>query len=263
MKQVVVIIPIYKPAPDEFERISLDRTAAALSARDVVVIHPEGLDTAFLRERYPRFGFHAFSSDYFRGIMGYNRLMLSEDFYAAFADYEYLLICQPDAYIFRDDLDAWCSAGYDYVGAPWLRKPVYNLPLVKQYMDFSHRRSRRLGRKSKQDLYGKIGNGGFSLRRISSHLEALRRHGATVSLYLDRDRKDHHFNEDVFWATEPEGFRYPPVGEALKFSFDKYPALCYRLAGRRLPMGCHAWWKRKMRRFWQTRCPEMFPDAGG
>ncbi len=56
--------------------------------------------------------------------------------------------------------------------------------------------------------------------------------------------------EDVFWAMQPD-FRYPGAMEALEFAFDKYPAWCYRLLGRRLPMGCHGWTSRKMRPFWR------------
>lgn len=78
--------------------------------------------------------------------MGYNRLMLSEDLYSAFSNYEYILICQSDAYIFRDELKEWCEAGYDYVGAPWLRRPLYDLPVMKQFMDLSHHISQKKDR---------------------------------------------------------------------------------------------------------------------
>ena len=260
MKQIAVVIPVYKTSLDAYERISLDRTIEVLGKHDIYIVHPEDLDTGFLTELYPNLKFRAFPPEYFKGIMGYNRLMLSEEFYSAFSDYEYILICQSDAYIFRDELNDWCEAGYDYVGAPWLRRPLYDVPGIKQFMDLSHHISQKNGQKSKQDLYGKIGNGGLSLRKVKSHLDVIHRQAETIAKYLDREKKDHLYNEDVFWATEPENFRYPTAEKALAFSFDKYPSYCYRLTDNRLPMGCHAWWKRKMRPFWHTLNPAMFPD---
>ncbi|MFR5941126.1 MAG: DUF5672 family protein [Parabacteroides merdae] len=50
-----------------------------------------------------------------------------------------------------------------------------------------------------------------------------------------------------FWATEANGFTYPKVKEAIRFSFDKYPGYCYKLNNRQLPFGCHSWYKRKMK----------------
>ena len=143
MKQIAVIIPVYKTSLDAYERISLDRTIEVLGKHDIYIVHPEDLDTGFLTELYPNLKFRAFPPEYFKGIMGYNRLMLSEEFYSAFSDYEYILICQSDAYIFRDELNDWCEAGYDYVGAPWLRRPLYDVPGIKQFMDLSHHISQK------------------------------------------------------------------------------------------------------------------------
>ena len=51
-----------------------------------------------------------------------------------------------------------------------------------------------------------------------------------------------------FWATEANGFTYPKVKEAIRFSFDKYPSYCYKLNNWQLPFGCHSWYKRKMKK---------------
>lgn len=45
-------------------------------------------------------------------------------------------------------------------------------------------------------------------------------------------------------------FTYPDYMEALQFSFDKYPSLCYKLNNNQLPFGCHSWYKRRMKDFW-------------
>ena len=255
MNKIVVIVPIYKANLSKYDRISLDRTCEVLASHDIVVVHPEGLDTTMISNDYPILKYKPFPKSFFDGIMGYNSMMMSSDFYGAFLEYDYMLICQTDAYLFRDELDDWCVRGYDYVGAPWLRRPVYDNPVLKICMRLSLWYKHLRGRKSKQDLYNKIGNGGLSLRKVASHYKVALEKSALISEYLARKKKDHLFNEDVFWATEQPHFRYPSVEEALLFSFDKYPALCYQLTGERLPMGCHAWFKRKMKAFWDKYIP--------
>ena len=254
-----VLIPIYKATLSPEERVSLERAYRVLAAYPLVVVKPASLDLSALAAEYPALRMESFPDAFFQGIAGYNRLMLSEAFYERFADRPYLLVYQLDAYVFRDELAAWCAKGYDYVGAPWLRRPVYRLPFVAQVMSLIQAYHRLRRTPSKQDLYGKVGNGGLSLRKVSSHLRVLRERRDRVAYYLAQ-RRYHLYNEDVFWATEPRDFSYPEAEETLRFSFDKYPAYCYRLTGGKLPFGCHAWYKRKMREFWKRFIP--FPTEG-
>jgi len=44
--------------------------------------------------------------------------MMSPAFYDAFKAFDYILIYQLDAFVFRDELEYFCSLGYDYIGAP-------------------------------------------------------------------------------------------------------------------------------------------------
>ncbi|MDR3262288.1 MAG: hypothetical protein LBT78_10725 [Tannerella sp.] len=247
-KSVKVVIPIYKTGLSELEMRSLQQACKVLKPYPKVIVKPESLDLSSLEAAFPALTCQPFDDGYFKGIAGYNRLMLSPDFYAAFRDTEYILIYQPDAYVFRDELTEWCAKGYDYIGAPWLKRPVYNKPLVSELMSFFRWLDRLRGKANKQSLYNKIGNGGLSLRKVESHYQAARQFGSRIESFLDR--KHHLFNEDVFWATVPD-FRYPEVSEALDFAFDKYPGYCYRLKNNTLPFGCHGWYKRKMKRFWQ------------
>lgn len=254
MKKVVVIIPIYKASLSADEALSLRQTCQVLGNHPLVVIQPQGLDLSALSAQYPVLQFQEFPASYFQGIMGYNRLMLAPAFYERFLGYEYMLICQLDAYIFRDELLAWCSKGYDYIGSPWLRRTVYDLPLLKQCMQLSLWWKHKRGLRSKQDLYNKVGNGGLSLRRVRPHYQVTLQKQDLIHFYTHRE-KLHLYNEDVFWALEPEHFSYPSPQEALLFAFDKYPDYAYTLTGGQLPFGCHGWNKRKMRRFWKGILP--------
>ena len=148
---------------------------------------------------------------------------------------------------FRDELREWCNKGYDYIGAPWLQRPVYKLPVISGIMHLIHSYHKFRGKPSKQDLYGKIGNGGLSLRKVASHYRITCEQNERIDHYLAQKRY-HLYNEDVFWATEANGFTYPKVKEAIRFSFDKYPGYCYKLNNRQLPFGCHSWYKRKMKK---------------
>ena len=177
-------------------------------------------------------------------------MMLSRGFYELFADTDYILVCHTDAWIFRDELEMWCDRGYDCVAAPWIRRRVYDLPLVKQYMRLRYRLAKRPGELLKQDIYGRIGNGGLTLRRVDSFIGACDRYAAETERF--KSGRGHLWNEDVFWATVPAGFRYPTPEEALAFAFDTNPRYCYRLCGGRLPFGCHSWNKPRMWRFWRN-----------
>jgi hypothetical protein len=246
---VKIVIPIYKSALDQYEYQSLDQCVKILCDYPVTFVKPQSLNISFLKDKYPQIEDVSFDDNYFKGISGYNRLMLSGDFYRAFSDFEYILIYQLDAYVFRDELKQWCEKGYDYIGAPWLKRPLYNLPLISSYMKWKKENDGRKNKPNKQMLYNKVGNGGLSLRKVASHYNSISKYGKEIDFYLAQPRS-HFYNEDVFWATVPD-FSYPDAMEAVYFAFDKYPAYCYKLTGGKLPFGCHSWYKRKMKGFWK------------
>jgi len=97
----------------------------------------------------------------------------------------------------------------------------------------------------------KVGNGGFSLRKVSSFIKSTEQNRAIIRLYMEQSKKYHEFNEDVFWATQNSQFKYPELNEVLLFAIDQYPALCYELNGKRLPFGCHGWSKPYNIDFWK------------
>ena len=254
MNLVKVVIPIYQASLSQQERKSLLQVYKILQMHPLVVIKPNHLDLSELATEFPKLSFISFADFYFKGISGYNRLMLAKEFYERFLDCTYILIYKLDAYVFRDELKEWCNKGYDYIGAPWLQRPVYKLPVIAEIMQLIHSYHKFKGKPSKQDLYGKIGNGGLSLRKVASHYRVTCEQKERIDHYLAQKRY-HLYNEDVFWATEANGFTYPKVKEAIRFSFDKYPSYCYKLNNWQLPFGCHSWYKRKMKKFWMDFIP--------
>lgn len=256
MEQVKVIIPVYHPVLSESEQASLRQTVRMLGRYPLVLLHPQGMEVNFILDGLPQLQPLAVSDEWLglrNGIAGYNRMMLSADFYDLFPDTEYILVCHTDAWIFRDELSEWCSRGYDCVAAPWVRRSVYDLPLLKQWHALRRWQARRGGTAVRQQLYGRVGNGGLSLRRVASFRAACDRYAPQIVKYVER--KHHLYNEDVFWALVPVEFRYPAWQEALRFAFDTNPAYCYGLCGERLPFGCHSWSKDRMWRFWNKIIP--------
>ena len=104
---VKVIIPVYTTRLNRFEALTLQNNYQKLQNHPIVLIAPEGLDLSSLLNLYPRCQVETFAPDYFNSISSYNRLMMSEEFYRRFSDVDYILICQTDAYIFRDELAEW------------------------------------------------------------------------------------------------------------------------------------------------------------
>ncbi|MDR0510115.1 MAG: hypothetical protein LBH06_03375 [Rikenellaceae bacterium] len=245
-----IVIPIYKDQLDACEQISLDQCCKTLSAWPAVFVKPKSLDTVNLQRDYPSIETKAFDDGYFASLAGYNRLMMSQEFYERFADCRYILIYQLDAYVFRDELQQWCRRGYDYIGAPWLLKRKYSyFPLwlfLRIKTILRHRELRPFAE-------NRVGNGGLSLRRVASHLEVCKAKKSLIARFVERCRLHSEFNEDVFWATQNPEFRYPDLHEALLFSISEQPLRCLTRAGGRLPFGCHGWSKPSRIDFWRDK----------
>ena len=252
MEKVNIVIPAYKSDLNQYEEISLRAVAERLGGHPVSFVVPKGLDVSRLTGIVDWANVEEFEPEYFHGIAGYNRLMMSETFYSRFTGYEYILIYQLDAYVFSDRLIEWCDKGYDYVGAPWLVRPIYKFPLLRLGSAIKHGVRDMAGLPDERSTWWRVGNGGLSLRKVESHLRAVRELRQTIDTFLRH--RNHIYNEDVFFSVEVNrhgiGFRYPGWKEALDFAFDKYPRLCFKLNDGKLPFGCHAWQKRRMRKFW-------------
>src|ERR1044071_9510110 len=86
---------------------------------------------------------------------------MSEPFYRAFEEYDYILIYQLDCLVFSNALEAWCHKGYDYIGAPWFER-------------WHQLRSERSAYPDEiVEGFGAVGNGGFSLRNVRAALDVL------------------------------------------------------------------------------------------
>lgn len=249
-----VILPIYKTQLSQKELSSLVQTFKILSDFDFILICAEGFNSSYYERLASNYGIYLkierFKNIFFRSITDYNRLMISKQFYRRFIFYDFVLICQLDTWVFKNDLLYWCKQNYDYIGAPW----------------FCEQRNGEL-------VFCGIGNGGFSLRKIKSHLRVLDsfsfinkpgyllyllkrsnslKIAANTLLNFIFFNNTYHLlngfngNEDIFWGKISNNnfkwFKVPPKEVALKFSIEMYPSSLIK-SKNDLPFGCHAWEK--------------------
>ncbi|MCH5599704.1 DUF5672 family protein [Niabella ginsengisoli] len=189
----IIVIPIYKPLINANEQESLKQCFKVLGKHPIVFIKPETLDISsylpFIGDN--KFKIESFDSGFFADIRGYNRLMLSQEFYGRFLNYKYMLIYQLDAFVFRDDLLYWCEQGYDYIGAPWVN-PYKFKKQVKAY--FHHRwnvKQKNTISPTWLQFHNRVGNGGFSLRNVKKFFEICGSHKEMIDFY--NQHNDNHF----------------------------------------------------------------------
>ncbi|HEY5757474.1 MAG TPA: DUF5672 family protein [Steroidobacter sp.] len=249
--RVIVVVPLYTTKLSADDVMSLQRTIAVLGKHPLAIICPEGLDLSpldnLLHPGTP--AVERFPPTYFKGVEGYNQLMLSTQFYSRFAAYEYLLICQTDVFVFEDKLEYWCGRGYDYIGAPWIGSPrnAFN-KLMFGLTNLLRRRKR-----SEEQLF-KVGNGGFSLRKVAMMQRIVAEQRTDIEHALANPNRHRHHIEDVYFSLLarkkiPE-MRIPDYVEAVDFCIDRKPALAISINGGRLPFACHGFNKPKVRGFW-------------
>lgn len=246
-KQVKVVIPFYKEELDRYERASLANTMKVLSAHPIVWLKPAGLNLKELTEIYTETEIIEVSPQWLgkqNGVIGYNIMMMSEEFYNLFTDTKYILICHLDAWIFRDELSQWCQKGYDLVAPPWPVRIRYKYFPFKQIMCLRQILSPE--KMFRSQLFGKIGNGGLSLRNVSACRMACQQYADKIAFFLAKG-----YYEDVFWALIPKDFHYPTAKAALQFAYDTQPKLCHRLNRQQLPMGCHGFMHKSRIKFWK------------
>ena len=129
----------------------------------------------------------------------YSALLKTPEFYENFTDWSHILIYQTDALLFRKVDDIYFE--YDYIGAPWISS--------NQWCKYN------------------AGNGGFSLRKITSCINACNQNRHKNFL------KDvHRGNEDGFFCSQ-DNFKYPPINTVL------HKAFSVERVHHPTPIGCH------------------------
>lgn len=243
--------------PNKYELLSFLQCLKILNRYKFSLVIPSGLNVEFylnyLKKMNILYSLEEFDSSFFSNINGYNKLMLSQLFYNQFKHSDYILIYQLDSFVFKDELEKWCNLGYDYIGAPWLfvKKKIY---------------------------FVGSGNGGFSLRnpkKIIEYLDSgvlkmniwgywnlysnynflkkfIRIPKILLTTFGYKNNKSYYitrigFNEDYVFGYIPnyskDKLKIAPANIALQFAFDIYPNILFEKNNKKLPFGCHGWYK--------------------
>lgn len=217
VNEVIIVIPVYKETLSVCEQISLEQVRRVLGHYPICFMAPEKM-----REFLSAKGYQAeyFSDKCLSSVQEYSKLLLTPEFYERFAQYEYMLIYQLDAFVFSDRLHYFCSLGYDFMGAP---------------MPYSRNFRTNVGI-----------NGGLSLRRINS---CMRVAAMRSKIQMDDEmRRMFERAEDKFFSycggCKDITFSVPRVAISSDFAVEFNVAHIWnRLSRERLPFGCHAWSK--------------------
>lgn len=256
MKKCAVVIPIYQFPLTLEDQQSLTMARDLLASHPRIIISPLSLEVPFEflnGEQVLRFPDACFTYP-----DGYNRMLMSKFFYKVFEQFQYILIYQLDCLVFRDELSMWCEKGYDYIGSPWYENYIYSYQEKSKWW---------------------IGNGGFSLRKVSTALDVLSKKIKTADRYqlllssraqanrhkrifwctyrfvkslfglwtVEDELNSYGESEDRFWSLDAGKFlkeyKVAPVKEGMLFGFEQYPEKCFQENGGVIPFGCHAWAK--------------------
>ena len=249
-----IVVPVYKEVLDKYEELSFRQCLKILHKYQVFIVTHENLNLfvydTIAKEYDAQLRKVFFSDSYFCNIAGYNRLLKSKQFYMSFDSYQYILIYQLDAFVFRDELEDWCKKEYDYIGAPWIADNNGELMERK---------------------YWKVGNGGLSLRKVSYCLKVLSWKGPVLKYsyykklkylpYILGWKNNMRFflksklNEDgILGGLLTPSYinpKLPSPKEAALFAFENFPSYMYHMCNNQLPFGCHAFLKFEYETFWK------------
>ncbi|MCR4619756.1 MAG: hypothetical protein K5633_03585 [Paludibacteraceae bacterium] len=221
------------------EKVFLGNNMMKLQDFPFVVMHPKRFDVTHILSLRSEVTEIALDDRWFESVASYNEMMKSPWFYKLFGDYDFLLVCQIDAYILENQLSEWCLKGYDYVGAPWLANDnLYENTLGRLVRSAMKHLPMRESKIHSYHLYHEVGNGGLSLRRVNSMIDILERNQHLVEC----SKGKHSVQEDVFISFligKNDGLRIPDWREALYFSYEKAPAKALELTNGRMPFGFH------------------------
>ncbi|HEY9195053.1 MAG TPA: hypothetical protein VIM77_02270, partial [Mucilaginibacter sp.] len=76
LKQVAVIVPVYRNDISAFEQVALKQLHSILHAYPTIVIKPRSLELSPQLKQFDFTAIESFDDHYFTNIQGYNALML-------------------------------------------------------------------------------------------------------------------------------------------------------------------------------------------
>jgi len=253
MFRPVVAVFAHKPDLTRYEEISLTQCGRVLGNHPLKLICPLGMNVSAHLKLAPQLEIDPVPPAFLSSLSAYNKFKISPWLYDRYQDYDFMLTYELDAFVFRDELQEWCGAGWDYIGAPWFKGDL---------------------QKPEAAIIRSGGNSGFSLRRIAparrlnrrwklirpvhhvyrdwmrSTRGSQRQYRELIELAWGKNIFHHRFskvevNEDLFWSRDVarrfSEYRVAPYTQARRFSFEALPERLLAENAGLLPFGCHKW----------------------
>lgn len=251
----------------EEEKISLRHLEHYLGKYDRYLVGPANSPI-----RLKGFRIKSFSRKFFGSVVAINHLMYTPAFYKAFKDYRYILIYHLDSLVFSDQMERWCQANLDYIGAPWLRcadapwvteervgNTGFGMMKVDSALKVLYNRYQKEPHTYWLDMFTRNSR---LVRPIVQLLRKLQPHfprskivnGLVAEWDIMQDPCPHCRVSDLFWSDKavtylPE-YKVATIEQGLEFAFEVAPRKCFEMNGGKIPFGCHAW-ARYDRSFWE------------
>ncbi|GHB75798.1 DUF5672 family protein [Persicitalea jodogahamensis] len=191
---VTILIPVF----------SLPLTAVAMNSLATIQEHLGDFPITFIKgesltqveeltEFCPTADYVSFDDRYFSSRTGYAKLLLGTDLYSNFGWSRYLLICEMNTVVTRNELAYWCRQGYDF---------IQPLPDFAGQSPSAINIQARLNRreffiKNKIELAAFGNSSGISLRNIEAFQKLTKRKRRVIHQYLDSATNLE--NDAVFW----------------------------------------------------------------
>lgn len=260
--RLAVLVPTHLEQLDEGLAATLLNNATQLKGYKLEVILPRTCSPSWYEAFFAEHGIDGtvrlVRAEYFGSPAAVNKMGTDPAFYRIYQEFDYILICHLDAWIFRDRLAYWMDKGYDFIGAPLFLPENDKVHFLKRMAPFG-------------------GNGGLSLRRVASCIRVLENFQPGLSLlrlaqavyFLARNRqwggmailfrllrelsKDwrrtcekYNIYEDVFFTIIAplcgNRISIPSSRTAMKFACEvNYPLLQKELFGLEPPLGVHGY----------------------
>lgn len=236
--KLIIVIPVYNTTPKKTEIASIRHLGEVYNWKyDVRFICPEDFSDAEIVQYINMLNspdnvyiqYKKYDSAYFKSTETYSQLLKSVDFYKDYEGYDYMLIFQTDCWALDiNEIDGWIDEDFDYIGPPIITNKIHwpSSPCC--------------------------GNGGLSLRKISSFIKY-----TFNKDIVDNLNKNEVFNkyEDVFFCEGISKYMYidmPTWQECANFAWDMNPDMLWDYTGGELPqIGIHAWPKNMP--FWKDK----------
>jgi len=165
MPKLALVTPIHNPFLTQIEVQRLNKSLSLNQDYHHFFVYPKSMKFYNIIKLFPNSNFKFFDKGFFTSKSAYNNLMLSQEFYEYFLDYEYILIHQTDAFLIKN-LKPILEKDFTYLGASWnpafVISNIYGHLFVNRNVPFAS-----------QKTYLTSGNGGLSLRKTSTILDAI------------------------------------------------------------------------------------------